>query len=55
MTASSAVPGSVTTTANAPADTASHQSSNGRCPRCERMRHENRCPGVYGEIVHLGS
>lgn len=55
MTASSAVPGTAAGPANAPGDTASHQSSNGRCPRCERMPHENRCPGVYGEIVHLGS
>lgn len=49
------VPGSLTATGN-PADSNSHQqSADGRCPRCERQRWEMACPGVLGEINHLGS
>jgi hypothetical protein len=49
------VPGSLAVTGN-PADTAGHQSAaGGRCPRCERGHQEVQCPGVEGEVTHLGS
>jgi hypothetical protein len=51
---SNQVPGSLTVTGN-PADTNSHQSTGGRCPRCERMLTEPACPGVAGTFIHLGS
>lgn len=52
---SNQVPGSLTIT-GIPADTTSRQSAGGgRCPRCERQRWEIACPGVAGEILHLGS
>jgi hypothetical protein len=47
------VPGSVAATGN-PVDSATVQSGNGRCPRCERGHGEIPCTGVYGTIVHLG-
>jgi hypothetical protein len=51
---SNTVPGSLTVTGS-PADTNSHMSAGGRCPRCERMTWEQRCPGVAGAFIHLGS
>lgn len=49
------VPGSLAVTGN-PRDTAALQSAaEGRCPRCERGRMETPCPGVYGEVTHLGN
>jgi hypothetical protein len=48
------VPGSLAVT-GVPADSNSHQSANGRCPRCERMLTEPACPGVLGEVIHLGN
>jgi hypothetical protein len=51
---SDAVPGSLSVT-HAPGDSAAKVTSNGRCPRCERWRHEVPCSGVAGEVVHVGS
>lgn len=51
---SNTVPGSLTVT-GASADAAGSQSTSGRCPRCERRRSEMACPGVPGELTHLGS
>jgi hypothetical protein len=49
------VPGSMSVT-RVPADTTGKVSvADGRCPRCERGRHEEPCPGVDGEPVHLGN
>jgi len=48
------IPGSLSVTRN-PADSASKQSTSGRCPRCERMHHEQPCAGVQGELHPLGS
>jgi hypothetical protein len=52
---SNQVPGSLSVT-GAPADSTTHQSAaDGRCPRCERYRTEIQCPGVEGDLIHLGS
>lgn len=53
MTASASVPGSMTGTGN-PQDVASHPTTSGRCPRCERFRWEQPCGGVLGTFIHLG-
>ena len=52
---SNQVPGSMSVT-GVPADTTGKVSvADGRCPRCERGRHETPCSGVDGEPVHLGN
>jgi hypothetical protein len=49
------VPGSLAPTGN-PRDTAGMQSAaDSRCPRCERRNSEQKCNGVLGDPVHLGS
>jgi hypothetical protein len=49
------VPGSISVT-GVPADTTGKVSAaDGRCPRCERGRHETPCPGVAADPVHLGN
>jgi hypothetical protein len=48
------VPGSMTPTGNQ-ADTTVLHASSGKCARCERWPWEGACPGVLGEVTHLGS
>jgi hypothetical protein len=49
------VPGSLAVTGD-PRDTASHlPAAGGRCPRCERMQWEQKCPGFMRTPVHLGN
>ena len=52
---SNTVPGSLSVTGIAADTSARVSSADGKCPRCERYRWEFQCPGVSGEVTHLGS
>jgi hypothetical protein len=49
------VPGSMSVTGVSGDTTGKVSVADGRCPRCERGRHEVPCSGVDGEPVHLGN
>jgi hypothetical protein len=52
---SNQVPGSLSVTGVAADSSAKISAADGRCPRCERGRHEPACGGVAGEVTHTGS